>query len=530
MISTACTTCAPRPIRRRWPPRWPCRPGRRPGWSSLGAGWIGLEVAAAAREKGCAVTVLEPEPTALHRQLGPELGEFFADLHRRTAWSSGSARQPPRCTGQDGRVTGVRHLRRGGPARRRGRGGHRRRAVTWRWPRRPGWRWPTGCWSTRRCGPPTRTCSRPVTWPTWRTRCSAAGSGWSTGPTRCNGGPAAARSMLGQPVSYDRVPYYFSDQYDLGMECSGLPEPGFYDQIVYRGERGSAEFIAFWLQGGCVVAGMNVNVWDVTDDIQALIRAGYAGQPADLARLADPSRAAGCGAGLIRPRGRVLRGVLGGREGGQHHGDVVPAARLDGELDQFLGRAERVGQRPGQGQGGQFGRLRLVVPQAIRAQQQNARAGWLERAPRAAAPRPGRRPPSGSPRARAVRCSASDWCSSPALTISWASESSVVSCSAADSGPRPASRPGCRPASTASRPSPVSTAETKVADGTLAPGSASWATACPADCTASGGRLDQVRRRIPPPWSAPGRRPARRPATLRPAGSRWTPRHRPRPR
>jgi 3-phenylpropionate/trans-cinnamate dioxygenase ferredoxin reductase subunit len=103
-----------------------------------------------------------------------------------------------------------------------------------------------------------------------------------------HGGPAAARSMLGQQVSYDRVPYYFSDQYDLGMECSGLPEPGFYNQVVYRGERGSAEFIAFWLQDGCVVAGMNVNVWDVTDGIQALIRAGYAGQPADLARLADP--------------------------------------------------------------------------------------------------------------------------------------------------------------------------------------------------------------------------------------------------
>ena len=94
-----------------------------------------------------------------------------------------------------------------------------------------------------------------------------------------NGGPAAARSMLGQEVSYDPVPYFFSDQYDLGMETAGLPEPGTYDQIVYRGDREAREFIAFWLSGGAVVAGMNVNVWDVSDDIQALIRVRRRGRP-----------------------------------------------------------------------------------------------------------------------------------------------------------------------------------------------------------------------------------------------------------
>jgi 3-phenylpropionate/trans-cinnamate dioxygenase ferredoxin reductase subunit len=98
-------------------------------------------------------------------------------------------------------------------------------------------------------------------------------------------GPAAARSMLGQEVSYDRVPYFYSDQYELGMEASGLPEPGRYDQIVYRGDTEGLEFIALWLASGAVVAGMNVNVWDVTDDIQALIRSG---RPVDTARLADP--------------------------------------------------------------------------------------------------------------------------------------------------------------------------------------------------------------------------------------------------
>ena len=91
--------------------------------------------------------------------------------------------------------------------------------------------------------------------------------------------------MMGQQVSYDLVPYFFSDQYDLGMEAAGLPEPGSYDEIIYRGDKESLEFIAFWLSDRAVVAGMNVNVWDVNDDIQALIRAG---QPVDPERLADP--------------------------------------------------------------------------------------------------------------------------------------------------------------------------------------------------------------------------------------------------
>jgi 3-phenylpropionate/trans-cinnamate dioxygenase ferredoxin reductase subunit len=92
--------------------------------------------------------------------------------------------------------------------------------------------------------------------------------------------------MLGQPVEYNRVPYFYSDQYDLGMECAGLPLPGTYDQVAYRGDTGSLEFIAFWLNQGRLVAGMNVNVWDVTDDIQSMIRSG---RPLDPARLSDPA-------------------------------------------------------------------------------------------------------------------------------------------------------------------------------------------------------------------------------------------------
>jgi NADPH-dependent 2,4-dienoyl-CoA reductase/sulfur reductase-like enzyme len=101
-----------------------------------------------------------------------------------------------------------------------------------------------------------------------------------------HGGQAVAKSMLGQPVEYNRVPYFYSDQYDLGLECSGLPLPGSYDQILYRGDSAGYEFIACWLNEGRLVAGMNVNVWDVTADIQSLIRSG---RQLDPARLTDPA-------------------------------------------------------------------------------------------------------------------------------------------------------------------------------------------------------------------------------------------------
>jgi 3-phenylpropionate/trans-cinnamate dioxygenase ferredoxin reductase component len=97
-------------------------------------------------------------------------------------------------------------------------------------------------------------------------------------------GPAAARSMLGRDVSYDKVPYFFSDQYEVGMEYAGLHDPG-SDELVVRGDMASREFIAFWLRGDKLVAGMNVNVWDVSDAIQELVASGA---PVDRARLVDP--------------------------------------------------------------------------------------------------------------------------------------------------------------------------------------------------------------------------------------------------
>ena len=97
---------------------------------------------------------------------------------------------------------------------------------------------------------------------------------------------AAARAMLGQDLAYDRVPYFYTDQYDLGMEYAGYVEPGGYDQVVFRGDVERREFIAFWLSGGRVLAGMNVNIWDASEMIQALVRSG---RTVDPGRLADPS-------------------------------------------------------------------------------------------------------------------------------------------------------------------------------------------------------------------------------------------------
>lgn len=252
----------------------------------VGSGWIGLETAAAARLAGSHVTVVEPQPTPLYYAIGPELGAVFAALHQ--------------AHGVEFRFGETAAEFHGDAA------GHVGSVLT----------------STGTVLPADAVVVAIGAGPN-TTLASAAGLDVSNGvltdaalrtsapdvfaagdvanshnpllgmPVRVehwanalHGGPAAARSMLGQQVSYDRVPYFYTDQYDLGMECSGLPSPGSYDQVVYRGDPASLEFIAFWLSAGALIAGMNVNVWDVTDDIQALIRSA---RPVDPTRLSDPS-------------------------------------------------------------------------------------------------------------------------------------------------------------------------------------------------------------------------------------------------
>jgi 3-phenylpropionate/trans-cinnamate dioxygenase ferredoxin reductase subunit len=94
----------------------------------------------------------------------------------------------------------------------------------------------------------------------------------------------AAAAMLDQDTRYEELPYFYTDQYDLGMEYLGHVDGG-YDQIVVRGDLEAREFIAFWLKDGRVRAGMNVNVWDVTDSIKNLIRSG---RDVNVDALGDP--------------------------------------------------------------------------------------------------------------------------------------------------------------------------------------------------------------------------------------------------
>ena len=254
----------------------------------VGAGWIGLEAAAAAATAGSSVTVLEPQPGALYGVLGPELGGKFAGLHRAhgvefrfgesaaefRAAGPGAARVGSVLTSggtvlpADVVVIGIGVTPNDGLARSAGLAVDNGVVTD----------------SALRTSDPDIFAAGDVA----NAYLPLLGrhvrvEHWSNA---LNGGKAAATSMLGQQVEYNRVPYFFSDQYDLGMECAGLPSPGAYDQVVYRGDADALEFIAFWLKEGRLVAGMNVNVWDVNDEIQGLIRAA---RPLDPARLADPA-------------------------------------------------------------------------------------------------------------------------------------------------------------------------------------------------------------------------------------------------
>jgi 3-phenylpropionate/trans-cinnamate dioxygenase ferredoxin reductase subunit len=99
-------------------------------------------------------------------------------------------------------------------------------------------------------------------------------------------GPAAARNMLGIATPYTRIPYFFSDQYELGMEYSGYAPA--WDRVVFRGDPAAGAFIAFWLANDVVVAGMNVNLWDVNEQIQQLIRDRSVLSPDRLADIGTP--------------------------------------------------------------------------------------------------------------------------------------------------------------------------------------------------------------------------------------------------
>lgn len=259
------------------------RPGAR--IAVIGAGWIGLEVAAAAREAGAEVTVLEALELPLLRVLGREVAQVFADLHREHGVDLRFGVKVAELTGEGGTVNGVR-LADGSTVAADAVVVGIGIAPATGLAEAAGLEIDNGIKTDQHL----RTSDPDV---------HAAGDvanayhplfgrhvrveHWANA---LNQPQTAARAMLGQQDAvYDRVPYFFTDQYDLGMEYVGYVEPDGYDQVVFRGDPSTREFIAFWLSGGRVLAGMNVNVWDVTDPIRELVRSG---RVVDTKALADP--------------------------------------------------------------------------------------------------------------------------------------------------------------------------------------------------------------------------------------------------
>jgi 3-phenylpropionate/trans-cinnamate dioxygenase ferredoxin reductase subunit len=245
----------------------------------IGGGWIGCEVAASARQMGAEVTILERDPLPLQRVLGAEMGVVFRDLHvdhgvefvpdARVARLEGGA-GVERVVLDDGRafdcstvVVGIGVVPRTELAEAAGIAVDNGVLVDARLESSAPGVFAAG---------DVANAEHPFFGERVRIE------HWANA---LNQGPAAAASMLGAGEDYDRLPYFFTDQFDLGMEYTGHAPK--WDRVVTRGDVAGREFIAFYLRGGRVVAGMNVNVWDVGDPIKELIRSRVRVDPALLA-------------------------------------------------------------------------------------------------------------------------------------------------------------------------------------------------------------------------------------------------------
>ena len=248
----------------------------------IGAGWIGSEVAASARQLGAEVAIVAPDPVPLVRVLGPEVGGIYRDLHAEHGVDLHLSTQVEAIVGtvaaqgvrtSDGQmiegdlvVVGVGASPRDELARDAGLTVENGIVVD----------------EFLRSSAADVFAAGDVaaTWnPMYNRRIRM--EHWANA---LNQGQTAARNMLGQDTAYEKLPYFYSDQYDFGMEYNGFAAD--WDRIVLRGDPSTREFLAFWLKDGRVLAGMNANIWDQGDGIKALIRGGMA---VDADRLADPS-------------------------------------------------------------------------------------------------------------------------------------------------------------------------------------------------------------------------------------------------
>jgi 3-phenylpropionate/trans-cinnamate dioxygenase ferredoxin reductase subunit len=247
----------------------------------IGAGWIGSEFAASARQRGLEVTVIDPLELPNERVFGSEIGAFYRDVHTQhgvqmllgqgvEAFEGDGVVRAVRTTGGatvecDFAVVGIGVEPRIALAQSAGVDVGNGIVVD----------------EHLRTSAPDIFAAGDVAavWhPFFGERIRV--EHWANA---LNQGPAAAAAMLGDAVGYERIPYFFSDQYDVGMEYSGYAPS--WDEVVFRGDREGSEFVAFWLSGRRVIAGMNVNVWDVNEHVQALIRSRRA---IDKKALTDP--------------------------------------------------------------------------------------------------------------------------------------------------------------------------------------------------------------------------------------------------
>ncbi|MGI5129547.1 NAD(P)/FAD-dependent oxidoreductase [Pseudonocardia sp. CA-107938] len=260
------------------------RPGAR--IVVVGGGWIGLESAAAARGAAAEVTVLESAELPLLGVLGPRIARVFADLHTghgvdlRCGVTVTGIRPRPDDPGVVGAVAladgteiaadtvvvGIGVTPNDGLARAAGLAVDNGIVVD----------------EHLRSSDPDVVAAGDVAnahHPLLGRRVRV--EHWANA---LNQPAVAAATMLGTTATYDRLPYFYTDQYDLGMEYTGHVVPGQDAEVVVRGDVAGRKFIAFWLQERRVVAAMNVNVWEVTATLNGLIRSGAV---VDLARLAD---------------------------------------------------------------------------------------------------------------------------------------------------------------------------------------------------------------------------------------------------
>jgi 3-phenylpropionate/trans-cinnamate dioxygenase ferredoxin reductase component len=250
----------------------------------LGAGWIGLEVAASARQRGVRVTVVESAKQPLMAALGETVGEVFANLHRDHGVDLRLETQVEEITTSHGNATGLR-MRDGSTVV--------ADAVLVAVGAKPNIELAEQAGLSMGDGGVLVDASLRTSDPDIYAVGDIAAAEhplfgarirtehWANALKQ----PAvAAAGMLGKPGEYAELPYFFTDQYDLGMEYVGHA-PSF-ERVVFRGDVAGREFVSFWLDGdNRVLAGMNVNIWDVLDDVKALIRSKTSVDPD---KLADP--------------------------------------------------------------------------------------------------------------------------------------------------------------------------------------------------------------------------------------------------